>query len=295
MNKFRHLLTQQITAAPESLVIEMVTKALAEDINQGDINALLISKNKQVRARVITREPMVICGCDWVNEVFKQVDPALKIHWYEHDGNEVLSNRPLFEVEGLARSILSIERVSLNFLQMLSAVATKTQEYVSAVKGTEVKILDTRKTIPGFRLAQKYAVSCGGGLNHRIGLFDAFLIKENHISACNHSIPVAVKKAREIAPHKMVEVEVENFKELDEALHAKADIIMLDNFLLEDMQKAVLITKGRAQLEASGNISLDTIYAVAKTGVDFISIGALTKNIQAIDLSMIFLDSKITV
>ena len=284
-----HLQTEQITEVPKSLVTTMVTQALAEDIDQGDINALLINEDEQARARVITREPMVMCGYDWVNEVFRQVDPNLKIHWYHHDGDEVLANKTLFEVEGLARSILSSERNALNFLQMLSAVATKTREYVKAIKGTECAILDTRKTIPGFRLAQKYAVTCGGGMNHRIGLFDAFLIKENHIAACDHSITKAIEKAREIAPQKMVEVEVESFDELNEALKAHADVIMLDNFSLRDMQKAVSIAKGKAQLEASGNMSLDSIYAVAQTGVNFISIGALTKNIQAIDLSMRFL------
>ncbi len=284
-----HLQTEQITSVPETLISRMVTQALAEDIDQGDINALLIAENEQAHARVITREPMVMCGYDWVNEVFKQVDRGLKVHWYYHDGDEISANKTLFEVEGLARSILSAERNALNFLQMLSAVATKTREYVNAVKDTNCTILDTRKTIPGFRLAQKYAVTCGGGMNHRIGLFDAFLIKENHIAACDHSITKAVEKAREIAPDKMVEVEVENFNELDEALKAKAEVIMLDNFSLEDMQKAVTIASGRAQLEASGNVSLDNIYAAAKTGVDFISIGALTKNIQAIDLSMRFI------
>ncbi|WHN66056.1 carboxylating nicotinate-nucleotide diphosphorylase [Cysteiniphilum sp. QT6929] len=284
-----HLQTEQITEVPKVLVTTMVTQALAEDIDQGDINALLINEHEQARARVITREPMVMCGYDWVDEVFRQVDPNLKIHWYHHDGDEVFANKTLFEVEGLARSILSAERNALNFLQMLSAVATKTREYVKAIKGTECTILDTRKTIPGFRLAQKYAVTCGGGMNHRIGLFDAFLIKENHIAACDHSITRAIEKAREIAPQKMVEVEVENFDELNEALKAHADVIMLDNFSLRDMQKAVSIAKGKAQLEASGNMSLDSIYAVAQTGVDFISIGALTKNIQAIDLSMRFI------
>ena len=283
-----HLQTEQITMVPQILVTRMVTQALAEDIDQGDINALLINENEQACARVITREPMIMCGYDWVNEVFKQVDPSLKIHWYQHDGDKIPANKTLFEVEGLARSILSAERNALNFLQMLSAVATKTCEYVEAIKGTDCTILDTRKTIPGFRLAQKYAVTCGGGMNHRIGLFDAFLIKENHIAACDHSITKAIEKAREIAPQKMVEVEVENFEELNEALKARADVIMLDNFSLVDMQKAVSIAKGKAKLEASGNMSLDNIYAVAQTGVDFISIGALTKNIQAIDLSMRF-------
>ncbi len=288
MSNFLHLKTEQITAVPQVLVTKMVTQALAEDIDQGDINALLIDEKEISKARVITREPMIMCGYDWVNEVFKQIDPKLQLHWYYHDGDKILANKTLFEVEGLARGILSAERNALNFLQMLSAVATKTREYIKAIEGTNCKILDTRKTIPGFRLAQKYAVTCGGGVNHRIGLFDAFLIKENHIAACNHSIIKAVEKAHEIAPHKLVEVEVENFDELNEALSAKADVIMLDNFSIEDMKKAVSIAKGQAQLEASGNISLDTIYAVAQTGVDFISIGALTKHIQAIDLSMRF-------
>ncbi|WP_119344064.1 carboxylating nicotinate-nucleotide diphosphorylase [Facilibium subflavum] len=284
----KHLNTQQITQVPEKLIKTMVTQALAEDIDQGDINALLIDPSEYAYARVITRQDMVLCGVEWVNEVFRQIDPALKITWFCNDGDKIGADKVLFEVEGKARGILSAERNALNFLQMLSGVATITHQYVERVAHTKTKILDTRKTIPGFRLAQKYAVHCGGGMNHRIGLFDGFLIKENHIASCHGCIIEAVNKARQIAPQKMVEVEVESFNQLNEALKAKADVIMLDNFNLKDMEKAVGIVGDKAQLEASGNVSLDQINAIAQTGVDFISIGGLTKHIQAIDLSMRF-------
>ncbi|MBK2126324.1 carboxylating nicotinate-nucleotide diphosphorylase [Fangia hongkongensis] len=284
-----HLNTLQITEIDQDVIEDMVDQALLEDIESGDINALLIDEDEQVQAKVITREDMVLCGKEWVLEVYRQVDPEVTLHWHYQDGDQVKANETLFEVEGLARGILTAERTALNFLQMLSAVATKTQHYVAALKNYKTKILDTRKTIPGFRLAEKYAVSCGGGVNHRIGLFDAFLIKENHIAACGHSISQAVAKARAIGKDKLIEVEVENFDELNEAIEAKCDVIMLDNFSLQDMAKAVKLVDGKAELEASGNMTFEQLEDVAKTGVDYISTGGLTKHIQAIDLSMRFI------
>ena len=282
----KHFNGQQIKKVTQATIDKMVKQALCEDIGVGDINALLIDKNAIGCAQVITRENMVLCGCDWVNEIFKQIDPKLTTHWFFSDGDAVDSNKKLFETTGHARSILSAERVALNFLQMLSAVATKTRQYVNKIAHTNAKVLDTRKTLPGFRLAQKYAVYCGGGINHRIGLFDAFLIKENHIAACGHSIIKAIETARTIASLKMIEVEVENFNQLQEALDAKADIIMLDNFSVTAIKKAVRLVDGGAKLEVSGNVSFENIVEIAKTGVDFVSIGDLTKNIKAIDLSM---------
>ncbi len=284
-----HLNTLQITEVDQDVIEDMVDQALLEDIESGDINALLIDEDEQAKAKVITREDMVLCGKEWVLEVYRQVDPEITLHWHYQDGDKVKANETLFEVEGLARGILTAERTALNFLQMLSAVATKTQYYVSELKNYKTKILDTRKTIPGFRLAEKYAVSCGGGVNHRIGLFDAFLIKENHIAACGHSISQAVAKAKAIAKDKLIEVEVENFDELNEAIEAKCDVIMLDNFSLEEMAEAVKLVDGKAELEASGNMTFEQLEDVAKTGVDYISIGGLTKHIQAIDLSMRFI------
>jgi len=284
----KHLNDQQITKVSPSIIEKMVKQALAEDIGSGDINALLVHKNIIGCAQVITRENMVLSGSYWVNEVFNQINPRITIDWVFNDGDKITKNQAIFEIKGAAQSILSGERVALNFLQMLSAVATKTRQYVNKIAHTKTKVLDTRKTIPGFRLAQKYAVTCGSGTNHRVGLFDAFLIKENHIAACNHSITQAVTKARSIDIHKMIEVEVENFDQLQEALTAKADIIMLDNFSLSMIKKAIHLVNGKATLEVSGNISLDNIVDIAETGVDFISTGHLTKNIQAVDLSMRF-------
>lgn len=279
---------KQITSVPKKLIMKMVKEALLEDIDQGDITALLVDKNQSSCASVISVETMVMCGRDWVNEVFRQIDPSIKIHWHYNDGDIIEARKLLFKVEGNSRHILSAERSALNFLQLLSAISTKTNKYVQAVKETNCIILDTRKTIPGFRLAQKYAVICGGGMNHRSNLFDSFLIKENHISACHYSITKAVKKAMSIFPQKLLEVEVENFNELHEALRLSVDFIMLDNFSIEDIRRAVRLVGGRAKLEASGNISLSNVNLTAKTGVDFISVGALTKDIQAIDLSMRF-------
>jgi len=262
-----------------------VRNALREDIGSGDITAQLIPAERLARATVITREPAVICGTAWVNAVFRQLDPRVAVHWQVADGDKVEANQALFHLEGPARALLSGERSALNFLQTLSAVATRCRHFADLVQGTQVKLLDTRKTLPCLRLAQKYAVTQGGCHNHRIGLYDAFLIKENHIAACG-GIAQAVSAAHGIAPGKPVEVEVESLEELRQALEAGADIVMLDELSLDDMRSAVVITAGRAKLEASGGINESTLRTIADTGVDYISIGSLTKDIKAIDLSM---------
>ncbi|WP_027909761.1 carboxylating nicotinate-nucleotide diphosphorylase [Pseudomonas sp. URMO17WK12:I4] len=262
-----------------------VRRSLREDIGSGDITAQLIPESRLANATVITRDDAVICGTAWVDEVFHQLDARVAVHWQVQDGQQVTPNQALFHLEGPARALLSGERTALNFLQTLSAVATRCAHYADLVQGTGVKLLDTRKTLPGLRLAQKYAVSQGGCHNHRIGLFDAFLIKENHIAACG-GIAAAVTAARGIAPGKPVEVEVESLDELQQALAAGADIIMLDELSLDDMRQAVAITAGRAKLEASGGINDSTLRGIAETGVDYISIGTLTKDLKAVDLSM---------
>ncbi|MFB4370606.1 MULTISPECIES: carboxylating nicotinate-nucleotide diphosphorylase [unclassified Pseudomonas] len=262
-----------------------VRRSLREDIGSGDITAQLIPESRLANATVITRDDAVICGTAWVDEVFHQLDARVAVHWQVQDGQQVTPNQALFHLEGPARALLSGERTALNFLQTLSAVATRCAHYADLVQGTGVKLLDTRKTLPGLRLAQKYAVTQGGCHNHRIGLFDAFLIKENHIAACG-GIAAAVTAARGIAPGKPVEVEVESLDELQQALAAGADIIMLDELSLDDMRQAVAITAGRAKLEASGGINDSTLRGIAETGVDYISIGTLTKDVKAVDLSM---------
>jgi len=262
-----------------------VKQALAEDIGSGDITAQLIPADKTSHARIISRDNAVITGCAWVDEVFKQLDNQVEIIWHVKDGDQVSANDTLFELKGSSRSLLTGERTALNFLQTLSAVATKCFHYSEQVKHTQVKLLDTRKTLPGMRSALKYAVTQGGCHNHRIGLFDAFLIKENHINACG-SITNAIEQAKVIAPGKPIEVEVESFDELNQALDAGADIIMLDNFSIEETKQAVAHAKGKAKLEASGGITDETLVSIAETGVDFISIGTLTKDIKAVDLSM---------
>jgi nicotinate-nucleotide pyrophosphorylase (carboxylating) len=268
---------------------QSVSLALAEDIHSGDITAELIPASDERSARVITREETVIAGRPWVEEVFRQLDPEVLLSWHCQDGDRVPANTTLFTLQGRARSLLTGERTALNFLQLLSGIATRCAEFARMVEGTGVKLLDTRKTIPGLRTAQKYAVQCGGCHNHRIGLYDAFLIKENHIAACG-SIQAAVMQARNNHPGKPVEVEVENFAELEEALSAKADIIMLDNFTTSDMKKAVGIVQGATRLEASGGVNRNNLREIAETGVDYISLGTLTKDIQAIDLSMRILE-----
>ena len=262
-----------------------VRAALAEDIGTGDITAQLIPAERLARARIITREAATICGTAWVDEVFRQLDPRVQVTWHVADGERAMQDQTLFTLEGPARALLSGERSALNFLQLLSGVASRCREYADLVEGTAVQLLDTRKTLPGLRLAQKYAVTCGGCHNHRIGLYDAFLIKENHIAACG-GIAQAVASARQIAPGRPVEVEVENLEELQQALDAGADIIMLDELDDDDMRTAVSLNAGRAKLEASGGVNKTTLRGIAETGVDYISIGTLTKDVKAIDLSM---------
>lgn len=264
-----------------------VQHALAEDIGDGDITAQLTPADEIAHARVITREDMVLAGRPWVDAIFQQLDPTVEVIWLKNDGDTVLANEAFLELKGNARSLLTGERPALNFVQTLSAVATKVNGYVKLLDGLNTKILDTRKTLPGLRIAQKYAVAMGGGQNHRIGLFDAFLIKENHIMAAG-GIAQAITQAHDIAPNKPVEVEVESFDELSQALEAGADIVMLDNFSQQEMIDAVKLVNGRCKLEASGNITVERLREVASTGVDYISMGALTKDVQAIDLSMRF-------
>ncbi|SFT48721.1 carboxylating nicotinate-nucleotide diphosphorylase [Halomonas saccharevitans] len=268
---------------------DSAARLLAEDVGPGDITAQLIPEKQMARARVITREATILCGVAWVDELFRRLDPRVSLHWQAADGDRLAAGQGFLELEGPARSLLTGERAALNLLQTLSATATRTRHYVDLLEGTGVRLLDTRKTLPGLRLAQKYAVTCGGGHNHRIGLYDAFLIKENHIAACG-GIEAAVKEARDIARDLPVEVEVETFEELDLALAAGADVIMLDNFNLDDMREAVARNAGRATLEASGNVDETTLRAIAETGVNCISSGALTKDLKAIDLSMRFID-----
>jgi nicotinate-nucleotide pyrophosphorylase (carboxylating) len=265
---------------------QTVKFALAEDVGDVDITAELIDSENTATAEVITREEAVICGQPWVDEVFRQVDPKVKIEWQINEADLVEAERPLLRVSGLARSILTAERPALNFLQTLSGTATATHRYAQLISHTNARLLDTRKTIPGLRHAQKYAVSKGGGENHRMGLYDAFLIKENHILACG-SINKAINRARQLYPGRRVEVEVENLDEFHKAVDAEPDWIMLDNFPLEDMLKAVASANRGIKLEASGGIEEDDdLVSIAETGVDFVSIGALTKHCQAIDLSM---------
>jgi len=262
-----------------------VRRALLEDIGSGDITAQLIPAERLAKATIITREDCVIAGTAWVDAVFRQLDPRVAVHWQVADGDRATANQPLFHLEGPARSLLSGERSALNFLQMLSGVATRARSLADLVEGTQVHLLDTRKTLPGLRLAQKYAVTCGGCHNHRIGLYDAFLIKENHIAASG-GVPEAVAAAHRIAPGKPVEIEVESLDELRQALDAGADIIMLDELSLDEMREAVRITAGKAKLEASGGVNESTLRVIAETGVDYISIGAMTKDVKAVDLSM---------
>jgi len=270
------------------VVTENVRAALAEDIGSGDLTAALIPVEAMARAVVISREVAVICGRPWVDEVFAQLDQRVEIDWRVQEGEKVAANQELFHVSGSTRALLTGERTALNFLQTLSATATEAQRYADVVAGLDVKILDTRKTIPGLRNAQKYAVSCGGCFNHRHGLYDAVLIKENHILAAG-SITAAVTKVRPYARGKAVEIEVENLAELREALAVEAEIIMLDNFSFEQIGAAVAINQGRSKLEVSGNVCLDGLRPLAETGIDYISTGALTKHVHAVDLSMRFL------
>ena len=266
-------------------IAKLVTQALAEDVASGDITAELIGADLQASGRIVTREDGILCGTAFALEAFQQIDPSCRVEWAAHDGDPIAADSLVCTLSGPARALLTGERTALNFLQLLSGTATTASQYAASVAHTGVKLLDTRKTVPGLRLAQKYAVTCGGCYNHRIGLFDAFLIKENHISAAG-GIAEAIAAARNVAPDKPVEVEVENEAELEQALTAGADRIMLDNFTLEALRDAVARTAGKAELEASGNVTDETLVAIAETGVDFISIGALTKHVKALDLSL---------
>lgn len=282
-------ITPQISSLLRIEIAKQVALALQEDIATGDINAQLIPETQCDTATIICREPMVVAGKAWVDEVFRQLDPNMQLDWAVKDGDAVAANQILVKLIGNTRALLTGERTALNFLQTLSSTATVVANHVAVIAELPTKLLDTRKTLPMLRHAQKYAMLCGGGNNHRIGLYDAFLIKENHIMACG-GIAQAVSQARQIA-NKPVEVEVENFDELHQAIAANADIVMLDNFTIEDTQKAVELVASLGkpcQLEASGDISLTHLRQVAETGVDFISMGALTKHIKAIDLSMRF-------
>lgn len=286
---------QDVSRAVRAALLEDLGDALTtldQPDASADITAQLIPADRISSARVITREAGVFCGQPWVDEVFLQLKTQLgsevTVEWKVQDGEVLSPNQELFRLHGPARLLLTGERNALNFVQTLSGVATLTARYVAELEGTDCRLLDTRKTIPGLRTAQKYAVTCGGGKNHRIGLYDAYLIKENHILACG-GIAEAINEARHLNPGKPVEVEVESLAELEQALAAKADIVMLDNFDLTMMREAVAINQGRAKLEVSGNVTLDTLAEFAATGVDFISVGALTKHVRALDLSMRFI------
>lgn len=273
---------------PQSSIEETVHIAIREDLGDGDITAQLIPEDEIAIANVISREDCILSGMDWFEEVFRQIDEEILIEWNFEDGDALEAGQAICSLSGSARSILTGERTGLNFLQTLSATATLSSEYATAVFGTGAIVLDTRKTIPGLRLAQKYAVSCGGCQNHRIGLFDAILIKENHIIACG-SIAQAVDEARFRNPETLIEVEVENLDEMNQAMEAGADRVLLDNFTNEQLREAVKACNKKIPLEASGNVTLENIREIALTGVDYISTGALTKDIRAIDLSMRFI------
>lgn len=271
-----------------STIRENVNAALKEDLGGGDLTAKLIPANARARAMVITREAAVLCGTQWFETCFKKLDPKVKISWTAKDGDNIQAGQALCEISGKARALLTAERPALNFLQMLSATATLTRRYAKAVKGSRTAIMDTRKTLPGLRIAQKYAVKVGGGKNQRIGLFDGILIKDNHILAAG-GIAQALQQAKKMAkPGVSIQIEVEDLQELKEALSAGAKLILLDNYNLEQLREAVRFTSGRAQLEASGGVNLENVRAIAETGVDRISIGSLTKDIKAIDLSLRF-------
>lgn len=286
---------QELIKRIEQDIPEAVARALQEDLGgevdaDRDITALLLPEEKQAEAQIITRETGVFCGKRWVQEVFIQLGNKVTIVWHVEDGQAVVADQLLFELKGPARLLLTAERTALNFVQTLSGVATEVSRYVDLLDGSETQLLDTRKTLPGLRTALKYAVLCGGGSNHRLGLSDAFLIKENHIIASG-SVRKAVEKALWLDPDVPVEVEVESLQELQDAIDAGADIIMLDNFSFEMMHEAVILTDRRALLEVSGNVTEATLPQIAKTGVDFVSVGALTKHVRAMDLSMRFRDN----
>jgi nicotinate-nucleotide pyrophosphorylase (carboxylating) len=279
-----------IERVPNDVITRQVASALAEDLGAGDVTAALVPETQRVRAQIVAREPAILCGTDWVEATFHQLDPSLRLEWLVHDGERLVANLPVLRLEGPARPILTGERTALNFLQTLSATATAAARYVEAVAGTGCQILDTRKTLPGLRLAQKYAARIGGARNHRLGLYDMVLIKENHIIAAG-SIARAIEAARRTSPGLPVEVEVESLDEFDLALAAGADIVMLDELSHADMREAVSRNRARgakAKLEASGGVTLDTVRDIALTGVDYISVGGITKHVNAVDLSMRF-------
>jgi nicotinate-nucleotide pyrophosphorylase (carboxylating) len=274
--------------APPADLPDQVAAALREDIGGGDVTALLVPESQRVTGRVVTREDAVLCGRPWAEETFRRLDPGIRLTWRGADGQRLTAGEVVFEIQGPARPILTGERTALNFLQLLSATATQASRFAAAVAGTGCKVIDTRKTLPGLRTAQKYAVRCGGCTNHRIGLYDMVLIKENHIAAAG-SITAAITAARAVARGLKVEVEVESLAELEEALRAGPDIVLLDDFSLEDLAAAVALNRSRGKpvtFEASGSVNLENVRAIAETGVDFVSSGGLTKNVKAIDLSM---------
>jgi len=281
----------KLTDAQKASIGPVVASALAEDIGSGDLTASLLVADEIVGATIVARESLVLCGQHWVNEVFAQLDDAVVVDWYVGDSQTAEANDVICKLVGPARSLLSGERTALNFLQTLSSTATTTSKYVKAIEGSNTRVLDTRKTLPGLRLAQKYAVTCGGGMNHRVGLFDAILIKENHIKSAG-GISAALKSAQDLNAKVLIEVEVESQEELLEALDAGAPRILLDNFSIEELQQAVQTNQTygytAAELEASGNITLDSIREIAATGVYYITTGAITKNVDAIDFSMLF-------
>jgi nicotinate-nucleotide pyrophosphorylase (carboxylating) len=272
---------------PKDLDSQVAT-ALREDVGSGDVTAELVPRTQEVRGRVITREDAVLSGRPWVDTTFRQLDPDIRLTWHAADGDRIVANSVIFEIAGPARAVLTGERTALNFMQLLSATATVTRRFVDAVAGTGCVILDTRKTLPGLRTAQKYAVRCGGAQNHRIGLYDMVLIKENHIAAAG-SLSGAIASARRTSPQVPVEVEVESLAEFQEALAARPDIILIDEFSQPDMAEAVAINRAQGRpvkIEASGSVSLETVRAIATTGVDYISVGSITKHVRAVDLSM---------
>ncbi len=275
--------------ALEETVTRDVTRALAEDVGTGDLTAKLVPEGKTAHARLMTRQSGVLCGVEWFRRAFEELDTDVEIFWHHADGDDITANTSLCEIEGKARAMLTAERTALNFVQLLSGVATHTRQFVRAIEGTRAKILDTRKTLPGLRMAQKYAVRTGGGTNHRIGLFDGVLIKENHILAAGGIRAAVATAVREVSADVTIQVEVESLEQLRDALDAGAKLILLDNFDLPQMREAVKIAGDRAQLEASGGITLRNVRAVAETGVHRISIGTLTKDVQALDLSMRFM------
>ena len=275
--------------ALEEAVTQDVTRALAEDIGTGDLTARLVPADRTGNARLLTRQDGVLCGTEWFNRTFEELDPDVEIFWHHQDGEDVVAGSSLCELEGSARAMLTAERTAINFVQLLSGIATRTRKFVRAIEGTRARVVDTRKTLPGLRIAQKYAVATGGGTNHRIGLFDGILIKENHIHAAG-GIAQAIRTAQhEAKADVMLQVEVESLPQLREALDAGAKLILIDNFDLPKMREAVKMAAGRAELEASGGVTLEGIRAIAETGVDRISVGSLTKDVQALDLSMRFI------